>query len=87
MYYNVIDKIPSAFPRAYYQLANIMNLKNEKGLSHYYLGLFYKESKDTRNAILHLAKALENMDDPAKIEKARALLKSLKENIKWGKEN
>ena len=74
LYYKVIDKIPSAYPRAYYQLGNIMSLKNQIPLSHYYLGLFYNEVGEAKNARRHLTKALENMDDPVKIEKARDIL-------------
>jgi tetratricopeptide (TPR) repeat protein len=74
LYYNVIDKIPSAYPRAYYQIANIMSLRNRTSLSHYYLGLFYNEIKDIRKARLHLSKALEKLDDPDKIQKAKKLL-------------
>ena len=77
LYYNVINKAPSAYPRAYYHLGNIMSLKKKRYLSHYYLGLFYNEVREIRNARLHLTKALERLDDPVKIENAKALLKEL----------
>ena len=77
LYYNVIETIPSAYPRAYYNLANIMSLKKKIPLSHYYLGLFYKETKENKKAILHLNKAAKEMEDPVKVRKAEELIKSL----------
>ena len=74
----VIEKAPLAYPAAYYNLANIMAIQNKQDFSHYYLGLFYLETGNIKNAMLHLAKALENLSDTEKLNHAKEILKKLK---------
>lgn len=73
----VIDKTPSLYPNAYYSMANIMSLEKKQGLSHYYLGLYYAETRNNKTALLHLKKALENSDE-VDIEKTKKLIDQLK---------
>ncbi|MCP3876001.1 MAG: M48 family metalloprotease [Desulfobacteraceae bacterium] len=81
----IIDKAPSLYPKAYYNMANIMSLEKKPGLSHYYLGLYYSELNNNKNAILHLNKALETLSKKQDIIKAKTVLEKLtKESQKRG---
>lgn len=71
----VIAELPDTFPRAYYYLARIMAGSNRDTLSHYYLGIYYSELKDERNASVHLEKALETLTDPKMRKEAQERLK------------
>ncbi len=73
----VIEKAPLAYPAAYYNLANIMSIRNKPDLSHYYLGLFYSDTGNTKNAITHLTKAMESLSDTEKFNRAKELLEKL----------
>lgn len=75
----VIKKAAPAYPTAYYNLANIMSLRKKPDLSHYYLGLFYSETGNIKTAMVHLAKALETLNDTDKFNHAKELLTKLKE--------
>ena len=74
----VIDKAPSLYPKAYYNLANIMSIEKRLDLSHYYLGVYYSEIKRRETAIVHLRKALDMLSDEAKRKKAKTILNRLK---------
>ncbi|WP_300459332.1 M48 family metallopeptidase [Desulfobacula sp.] len=78
LFNTVIKAAPTQYPKAYYHLANILSLENEKGLSHYYLGLYYAEIDTHKTAIVHLKKALDDLTDDADIKKATQLLNRLK---------
>ena len=73
----VIDKASSTYPKAYYNMGNIMSLEKKPGLSHYYLGLYYSEINNNKNAVLHFNKALETLTEEPDIKKAKTLLKKL----------
>ncbi len=73
----VINKYPVIFPKSYFNLAKISSEKGEKGLSHYYLGLYYHEIGEPLNELFHLKRCLKNLTDPEKIKNARKLLKKL----------
>ncbi len=60
----VIETLPDTFPKAYYYMAQIMSRHNETALSDYYLGVYYTQIKDEKNASLLLRKALEDLKDP-----------------------
>jgi len=64
----VLDEKADAFPRAYYHMANIMSQEKKQPMSHYYLGIYYSESRDFKNAIHHLSRAINTLEDP-KIKK------------------
>lgn len=70
----VLDEKVEAFPRAYYHLANIMSQKKKQAMSHYYLGVYYSESRDFKNAIRHLGRAIETIEDPKTKEDAQKRL-------------
>ncbi|MCK5836914.1 MAG: M48 family metalloprotease [Desulfobacula sp.] len=78
LFNTVIKTAPTVYPKAYYHLANILSLENKKGLSHYYLGLYYAEINTYKTAIVHLNKALDKLKDDADIKKAEYLLDRLK---------
>ena len=78
LFNTVINKEPRLYPKAYYNLANIMSLEKNPGLSHYYLGVYYAEIKNNKNAIIHLNKALGTLRNETEIKKAKKLLDRLK---------
>ena len=77
----IIDKAPSLYPKAYYNLANILSLEKNPGLSHYYLGVYYSKINNDKTAIIHLNKALDTLKDAAEIKKAEKLLDRLKKQV------
>jgi len=81
----VIRDAPDVYPKAYYNLANIISLEKKQGLSHYYLGVYYSKINQHRTAIIHLNKALDKLTDMAEIETAEKLLDREKKRMK--KEN
>ncbi|ACN16267.1 TPR domain family protein [Desulforapulum autotrophicum HRM2] len=78
----LVDADPDLFPRVYYNLADISGQEHEVGLSHYYLGFYYHTIKEERNALFHFEKSLGAMDDPDRIERAKALISELKKKNK-----
>ncbi|NOX33430.1 MAG: M48 family metalloprotease [Deltaproteobacteria bacterium] len=78
----VIDREPAMYPKAYYNLANILSLEKKPGLSHYYLGLYYSKIRSRKTAIVHFNKALKKLKDVTKIKKTKKLLKQLNKEVK-----
>jgi len=78
----VLDEEPDAFPRAYYHLANIMSQANNQTMSSYYLGAYYLESMDLKNASRHLKRALESLEDPKIKEDAQKRLDRISSLLK-----
>jgi len=70
----VISIIPTSFPKAYYDLANVLTQQGQTGLSHYYLGLYYSEIYKDKNTLFHLKKALETISEKDKIENAKKII-------------
>lgn len=77
-YKSVIFKLPDTYPKAYFNLAKIKSMNGEKGLSHYYLGIYYSMIGNRKNAILHLNKALETLPQSTEKEDAQNRLEQLK---------
>ncbi|MCD4743099.1 MAG: M48 family metalloprotease [Desulfobacteraceae bacterium] len=75
----VISKPATAQPKAYYYIAKVYSKENNPGLKHYYLGYYYFEIKNKKNARTHLTKALETLSNKQKIEKANEILNEIKE--------
>lgn len=78
----VLSLKPQAFPRAYYHLANIMSQKGNAPVSHYYLGIYYSKSRHLTNAIRHLTRAVETLEDPKMKKDAQKRLNNLNELAK-----
>ncbi|MCP4116546.1 MAG: M48 family metalloprotease [Desulfobacteraceae bacterium] len=74
----VVEVDEKTFPRAYYNLASIAGQEGKQGLSHYYLGLYYHGITDGKNALFHLEKALPDLSDSDRIEKAGKIISKLK---------
>ena len=66
------------YPRAFYTLGETYWKLGKEGDAHYYLGIHYKNKRDFKNAIFHLKKAIENIDEPYKKTKAEELLKEIR---------
>ena len=75
----IISKPSAPFPKANYYIAKIYSKHNNPGLMHYYLGQYYFQIRNNKNATMHLTKAVETMINKQKIETANAILKELKE--------
>ncbi len=73
----IIESCSVMFPRAYYYMADIQDKSGKKELSHFYLGMYFYETKDNINARFHLEKSLNGDMDPDKKEKAKTLLASM----------
>lgn len=87
LFNNVINKAPSLYPKAFYNLANIMSLEKKPALSHYYLGIYYCKTNNNKNAFVHLNKAIDTLDDKTKIDKAQTLLEQIKETRRTQRTN
>lgn len=73
----LISKQPD-YPRALYTLGETYWKLGKEGDAHYCLGIDYKNKRDFKNAVFHLKKALENIDDPYKKAKVEELLKEIR---------
>lgn len=62
-----------------YFLGEAYSQQNKYGDAHYYLGLYYNNKKDKKNAVFHLQKALENITDKNKKKEIQELLKKIKD--------
>ncbi len=78
----VISERPSLYPKAYFNMANIMSLEKQPGLSHYYLGQYYYKIKNNKNSKFHFTKAIDTLDDPELIKKSKKLLQQIAEQKK-----
>jgi predicted Zn-dependent protease len=78
----VLDERPDAFPRAYYHLADIMSQEKNEPMSHYYLGVYYSESMDLKNAVLHLKRAIDSLEDLKTKEDAKKRLDQISGQLK-----
>jgi len=74
----VLDEEPDSFPKAYFHMAHIMSRTSNAPMSHYYLGVYHAKTRDVKNAVYHLSRAIETIEDPAYKEKAQKELDSLK---------
>jgi len=73
----VTDTSPKSFPRAYFHLGAIMSRENRTALSHYYLGIYYDLIRDSKNAVRHLKRAVDEGLDPDKKTDAEKRLKKI----------
>lgn len=75
----------NGFSRANYHLANIMSQEQNVPMSHYYLGVYYAEKRDYKNAFRHLGRAVETLEDSKVKEDARERLEKLEEKKPRGR--
>jgi tetratricopeptide (TPR) repeat protein len=78
----VINEKPSLYPKAYFILAKIMSQERKPGLSSFYLGKYYSQIKNNKNAKFHLNKALDRLTDTKYIKKTEELLKQVSKKKK-----
>jgi len=83
----LIKDAPDLYPKAYYNLANIISLEKNQGLSHYYLGVYYSKINQPKTAVIHLNKALDNLTDTAEIKTAEKLMDQEKKRLKKEEED
>jgi predicted Zn-dependent protease len=62
------------YTQAYYFLGDTYGKLGRLGEAHYYLGIYYKNISDFKNAGFHLNKSLEDIRDPIKRDKAEKML-------------
>ncbi len=77
---SAFKKLHKDFPEngeALFFLGQCLGEQGRLGEAHYYLGLHYRNNKNTENAIFHFKRALEKTRDPGLEEKIRKELKEL----------
>ncbi len=79
-YRTIINKTKNTYPKAYFNLAKIKSFQGEKGLSHYYLGIYYTQIYNTKNASFHFKKAIESLTDTEKLKNAKERLEKMKKS-------
>jgi predicted Zn-dependent protease len=72
----VLDKF-SEYNQANYYLGEAYSRLERFGYAHYYLGIYYKNKNERRNAVFHLNKAFELIDDTDKKLAAEQMLKEI----------
>lgn len=75
----VLETAPDSFVKANFHLAHIMSRTSNSPMSHYYLGVYHARTRDVKNAVFHLNRALETLKDPAYREKTQKELADLKD--------
>jgi len=75
----IIDQSPSLYPKAYYNMANIMSRERRDGLSHYYLGIYYYKIQNAKNALIHLRQSLKTIRNPGKFKKAEEIIRQIED--------
>ncbi|MCG8634527.1 MAG: M48 family metalloprotease [Desulfobacterales bacterium] len=73
------------YARANYHLANILSQEQNAPMSHYYLGIYYTEIRDYKNAFRHLNRAVDTLEDPKVKEEARERLEKLRDKARQRK--
>ena len=66
------------YSKANYYLGEAYGELGKTGDAHFHLGLYYKQERNLKNAVFHLAKALETLTDPEKRETAESMLGAAK---------
>ncbi len=77
----LVDLKPD-YPQAYYFFGETCSKQGRVSDAHYYLGIHYKTTSSFKNAVFHLNKALETMNDPDKRAKIEELLAGLRKGKK-----
>lgn len=70
------------FARANYHMANIMSRQQKLPVSSYYLGTYYADTNDIKNAEFHLKRAIDTLEDKKLKEKAIEKLKEIQKKKK-----
>jgi len=65
----------SGYTTAYYALGEAYGKQNRMGDAHYYLGLFYWNRKDAKNAAFHLRRASKMVSDKDKLKNIEKMLR------------
>ncbi|MBU0987743.1 MAG: M48 family metalloprotease [Proteobacteria bacterium] len=71
----------SDYNQAYYFLGESCGRLGKLADAHYYLGIYYKNDLNYKNAVFHLQKALETMKDPYKKDKIEEMLKESRKEL------
>ncbi|WDP92424.1 MAG: M48 family metalloprotease [Desulfobacter sp.] len=79
---SLLAKNNPGFEKANYHMANIMAKRQDTPMSSYYLGVYYADTGNLKNAVLHLKRAIDTLEDEKLKEKAEKKLKTLEEKKK-----
>jgi predicted Zn-dependent protease len=66
------------YPKAFYSLGETYGKLGKLGDAHYYIGIYYMQKANKKNAVFHLKKALENTSDQNKKSKIEAMLAEIR---------
>ena len=78
----VVATAAAVFPRSYYFMADVAGRQGHTGASHYFLGRYYHESGDLRNAMVHLDKSVKLLPEGEQKKAARELLDRLRKDAR-----
>lgn len=66
------------YPQALYSLGETYGKLGKLGDAHYYIGIYFMQKANSKNAVFHLKRALENMSDQEKKSKIEAMLEEMR---------
>ncbi len=69
----LLEKRPN-YQSAYYYLGNALGKQGQMGDAHYYLGIFYQNKRDFKNAVFHLKRTLKYSIDPVRRSEVEKML-------------
>ncbi len=86
---NLFEKIIKRNPnytQAYYFLAKTYNSRGRKTETHYFLGIYYNKKGEFKNAMIHLERALKNINDPDKERKIKQMIKEIRKKMRGSRQ-
>lgn len=78
---NLVIRAPGYF-QAYYALGELNENQGNTPMAHYYLGLYYWQRGDMRNAEFHLNRSLQALKDPEKRQEIEQVLEGMQKPSK-----
>ncbi len=75
----LVERAPG-YTTAFYALGEAFGRQKKMGAAHYYLGHFYWNRKDRKNAVFHLKRASQLINDQKKKEKIDTMLKAFQKD-------
>ncbi|MBU3947835.1 MAG: M48 family metalloprotease [Proteobacteria bacterium] len=81
LFLTITEKYPY-YKRALYLLGETCGKMNNMADAHYYLGLYYNDKEDLKNARFHLERAAEKTNDSNRKAKIEEMLKKIKKDAK-----
>ena len=77
---SIFEELDAQYPdhhTLFYYMGQAYGRHKERGKAHYYLGIYYTEEKDFKNAVFHLKKAKQYLKEKKKLKKIDKILKKI----------